>query len=115
MGRKVHGRRHFAIKGSLNWHGITSHPVPTICVADHPAVCVRQFRRQEEEEEAEAAADCEPFELDDVAGFPESDPVFESVFDGFDSPPELDPSGELSGESFAAPEPLLASARLSVR
>jgi hypothetical protein len=33
MGRKVYGRRHFAIKGSLNRHGVTSHAVPTICVA----------------------------------------------------------------------------------
>jgi hypothetical protein len=121
MGRKVHGRRHFAIEGSLNRHGVTSHPGPPFASPSILPCASDSFARQEEEEEeeeeeeAEAAADCEPFELDDVAGLPESDPVFESVFDGFDSPPALDPSGELSEEPFPAPARLLASARLSVR
>jgi hypothetical protein len=72
------------------------------------------FARQEEED-AEDADDREPLELDDPTGLAESDPVFGSVFEGFDSPPGLDPSDEPPEAPFAPAAPLLASARLSVR
>jgi hypothetical protein len=80
-------------------------------------VCVRQSALQEddeEDEEAEDVADREPFEPDAPAGLAESDRVFESVFEGFDSPPELDASDDPPDAPFAL-APLLASARLSVR
>jgi hypothetical protein len=44
----------------------------------------------------------------------ESDRVFESAFEGFDSP-DVDASDEPSDAPFAAPARFLASARLSVR
>jgi hypothetical protein len=108
---------------------VTSHPVPTVASPSILPCTSDSFARQEDDEELEAAVDCDPFELDDAAGLAESAPGlaesapglaesapgFEPVFDGVDSPPELDPSGELSEEPFAAPARLLASARLSVR
>jgi hypothetical protein len=101
---------------------VTSHPVPTVASPSILPCTSDSFARQEDDEELEAAVDCDPFELDDAAGLAESAPGlaesapgFEPVFDGVDSPPELDPSGELSEEPFAASARLLASARLSVR
>jgi hypothetical protein len=114
MGCELHWRRHFAISRSLCRHCSTSHPVPTVA---SPSILPRasdSFARQEEED-AEDAAARELFELDDPAGLAESDPVFASVFEDFDPPPELDASDEPPAAPFAPAAPLLASARLSVR
>jgi len=118
MGRELHRRRHFAISRGLCRHCFTSHPVATVASTSILPCASDSFARQEEEEaedDAEDAADREPLELDDPAGLAESDPVFGSVFEGFDSLPELDPSDEPPEAPFALAAPLLASARLSVR
>jgi hypothetical protein len=114
MGRQLHGRRHFAISRSLCRHGSPHIPARPFTSQSILPCASDSFAGQEEEEEAEEAADREPFELDDPAGLAESDLVFESVFEGFDSPPEPDPSDEPPDAPFA-PAALLACARLSVR